>query len=239
MEFLAVLLEPYKDWISTSAAAVTYLHQLSGVVVCNSIRKQKSTNGFSVVPFLIGTVISLLVARFGLILNDPTIVKVQLGGFALSIGYLCFFLWYTNNAKDRTSAWTKIGYAGALVAAIYAYTFVENPKNLKARYGLILTVLILCLIGSPLLRLGEIIRTKSTAGLPFPMICTGTLISFLWLLHGIVTRETFSTVLNVVIFSINVFQLSLFVIFPSKSTKSRKDGSPSKSGNDNDKKKKN
>lgn len=56
MESLAVFLEPYKGVISTSASAVTYLHQLSGAVVCNSIRKEKSTADRSIMPFLIGGV---------------------------------------------------------------------------------------------------------------------------------------------------------------------------------------
>lgn len=56
MESLAVILEPHKDLIATSAAIVTYIHQLSGAVICNTIRKQKSTVGHSVLPFLAGAV---------------------------------------------------------------------------------------------------------------------------------------------------------------------------------------
>lgn len=56
MESLAVILEPYKDIIARTAATTTYLEQLSGVIVCNSIRKQKSTAGYSVVPFLAGAI---------------------------------------------------------------------------------------------------------------------------------------------------------------------------------------
>lgn len=56
MESLAVILEPYKDVIASTAATVTYFHQLSGAVVCNTIRKQKSTVGQSVMPFLAGTI---------------------------------------------------------------------------------------------------------------------------------------------------------------------------------------
>lgn len=86
-------------------------------------------------------------------MNDTTALKVHLFGFALNIGYVSFYLWYTNNAKDKTAAWTKLGYAGAFIGTIYAYTFIENPENLPTRFGLIFTAVILCLISSPLLRL--------------------------------------------------------------------------------------
>lgn len=56
LEKLAVCLEPHKDLIANSAAIVTYFHQLSGAVICNSIRKQKSTVGHSVLPFLAGAI---------------------------------------------------------------------------------------------------------------------------------------------------------------------------------------
>lgn len=96
---------------------------------------------------------SLLVARFGAILNDTTTLKVHLFGTALNIGYVCFFFWYTNNAKDKAAAWTKVGYAGALVVAIYAYSYIEDPENLPSRYGLIITAIVFYFIGSPLLQL--------------------------------------------------------------------------------------
>lgn len=56
MESLSVLLEPHKNTISSAAAGVTYLQQLSGAVLCNTIRKQKSTVGHSIMPFLAGAI---------------------------------------------------------------------------------------------------------------------------------------------------------------------------------------
>lgn len=235
MESFAILLEPYKDLIATSAALVTYLHQLSGAVLCNSIRKQKSTVGHSVLPFLAGTVISAMVLRFGAILNDTPTIQVNLIGTALNVGYVCFFLHYTNNAKDKSLAWTQISYAGAFVAAVFAYTYVENPEVLPFRYGLLLTAVLFYFVGSPLLQLGTIIRNESTEGLPFPIILTGTLISFLWFLYGVVSRENFVIVQNGVIFLMSAIQLSLFAIYPSKPTKLKKRSSPVK--NNNNKKK--
>lgn len=56
MESFAVFLEPHKDLIASSAAIVTYLHQLSGVFICNDIRKKNSTAGASAMPFIVGFV---------------------------------------------------------------------------------------------------------------------------------------------------------------------------------------
>lgn len=56
MESLAISLEPYRDLIAASASAFTYVHQLSGVLICNDIRKKKNTTGMSAMPFIAGLV---------------------------------------------------------------------------------------------------------------------------------------------------------------------------------------
>lgn len=94
-----------------------------------------------------------LITRFGVILNDETTIKVNLFGVMLNIAYICYFYIYTNNVKDKTLVWAQMGYAGAFLAAIFAYTVVENPENLPFRFGMILTAVLFYFVGSPLLGL--------------------------------------------------------------------------------------
>lgn len=94
-----------------------------------------------------------MVTRFGAILNDGPTIQVNLIGTAINIAYICFYFCYTNNVKDKTLAWAQIGYGGAFLAAVFAYTYVENPKVLPFRYGLILTAVLFYFIGTPLLGL--------------------------------------------------------------------------------------
>lgn len=94
-----------------------------------------------------------MIARFGVIMNDAAMVKVNLMGIAINLVYVCFYFMYTNNVKDKTLAFTQIGYAGAFVAAVFAYTLVENPEVLPSRYGLLLTAVLFYVVGAPLLGL--------------------------------------------------------------------------------------
>lgn len=54
MEILSDLLAPHKDIIGTAASAAAYFHQFSGVIMCYTIYRQKSTIGQSLMPFLFG-----------------------------------------------------------------------------------------------------------------------------------------------------------------------------------------
>lgn len=115
-------------------------------------------------------------------------IRVNFLGLAASIFYICVFYFYTPN-KNKTAVWGQIGISGALSAAVLAYSQYEDPKLLEFRLGMLLTVCLFGLIASPYLSLGEIIRTKSTVGLPFPMIFSGTIVSALWLLYGIILNN--------------------------------------------------
>lgn len=66
------------------------------------------------------------------------------------------------------------------------------------------------------------------------MILTGTVISTLWIMYGIITNEMFMLFQNGVFLILNVIQLSLFVIYPSKPVEEKKDDSST--NNDNKKK---
>ncbi|CAG2060952.1 unnamed protein product, partial [Timema podura] len=69
---------------------------------------------------------------------------------------------------------------------------------------------------------GEVIRTKSTAMLPFPLILSGTVVTFLWLLYGIIINNSLIQLQNVVGLTLCAIQLSLFVIYPSKPKAAKK-----------------
>lgn len=77
--------------------------------------------------------------------------------------------------------------------------------------------------------------------MPFPIILSGTIISILWLLYGIVMREGFVVFQNAVILLLSAVQLSLFAIFPSTPThvSNGKNGSPKASKSNNNNKKQN
>lgn len=57
MDALSKSLQPFKTIVGTTAGIFTALQFLSGVFVCNDIRKKNSTKGFSIIPFLGGTVL--------------------------------------------------------------------------------------------------------------------------------------------------------------------------------------
>jgi solute carrier family 50 protein (sugar transporter) len=68
-----------------------------------------------------------------------------------------------------------------------------------------------------MLELKHVIRNKSTEGLPFPLIFMGFIVSTSWLVYGIILNNIFMVFQNIVAVLLGGFQLSFFLIYPSKS----------------------
>uniref|UniRef100_A0A182TX56 Sugar transporter SWEET1 n=1 Tax=Anopheles melas TaxID=34690 RepID=A0A182TX56_9DIPT len=205
MESIAVALQPYKDTVGLTAAIVTVVQFFSGVLALNAIRRQGNTRGFSALPFLGGTVFCLLNIQFGQMLRDDGMIRVNFIGLALNLLYVCAFYLYTEGPA-KTAVWGQIGLAGALTAGVLSYVQYEDPQLVEFRFGLILTGLLWTL-------------KKSTEGLPFPIIFLGAVVSFAWLLYGIILRSNFLVVQNLIALALSAVQLSLFIIFPSGAAK--------------------
>lgn len=213
MDALADILQPYKEIVGSIAAFVTIGQMFSGSFICWDIYKQGSTRGIGIMPFLGGVVMTILNLQYGYILRDDTMIQVNMFGLALNIIYVVI---YFNYSQQKVKVWAQIGLAGAVSAALIGYAQTEDPKLVETRFGTIITAFMFYLIASPLFGLKEIIQNKSTEGMPFPIILSGTVVTFMWLLYGIILRNKFLVVQNVVALLLCGSQLSLFVIYPSK-----------------------
>lgn len=100
----------------------------------------------------------------------------------------------------------------------------EDPNVVEQRFGLILTGLLYLLIGFPMIGLKDVIRERSTASLPFPLIFMGFIVSLAWFVYGIILNSMFVILQNLIAVLLSGFQLSFFLIYPSKSnvTKGKK-----------------
>lgn len=218
---LSEILLPYKEVVAKSAITVTVLQLLTPALLVNDIRKAGSTKNFSIAPFLGGGILSVMFIIFGQMVNDSATIKVNLIGVALSVTYIAAFYFYTP-VNEKFSVWIKIGVAGAISAALVAYTQYEDPDLVEQRFGIITTLFLYALIASPMVELKHVIRNKSTEGLPFPLIFMGFVVSTAWLIYGIILNNIFMVFQNIVAVLLGGFQLSFFLIYPSKKVEAKK-----------------
>lgn len=208
-----MVLEQYKEIVGACAMYTTMAHMLSGTLICKDIYKKGTTKGVDPMPFLGGIGLCILMLRYALMLDDSTMINVNVFGLLINIIYMIVYYYYTSNTKE---VFTSIFKVTIFVIIFLVYAEIEHPTNIEFRFGIVVTVLLLLLIASPLIHLKQVIKTKNTEILPFPLIFMGTLVSFQWLLYGLIINNVFIIFQNAVGFTLSIAQLSLFVIFPSK-----------------------
>lgn len=207
-------LEDYREIVATCATITSMGQMLSGTLMCKDIYKKGSSKGVDPMPFLGGIGMCILMLQYAWILKDPGMININVFGVLVNTAYMAVYYYYSSHTKDTLAL---IGKTAAFVTVFLLYAQVENSEKIEFRFGIIVTTLFLLLIASPLIHLGEVIRTQNTDILPFPLILMGTLASFQWLLYGLIINNSFVIFQNVIGFLLSVIQMSLFVIFPSKS----------------------
>lgn len=90
-----------------------------------------------------------LTLKYGMLLNDTAMLVVNIVAITLNTIYTIFFYQY---ARDKYEEVLKpLGIGTALIAVFLGYAQIESAQNIEYRYGLILTILMLLLLGAPLL----------------------------------------------------------------------------------------
>ncbi|GAB1869538.1 Sugar transporter SWEET [Camponotus japonicus] len=211
-----MVLEQYKEIVGSCAMYTTMAQMLAGTVICKDIYKKGTSKGVDPMPFLGGIGLCILMLRYALMLNDSTMINVNIFGLSTNVIYMIVYYYYAPNTGEVL---TLIYKTTIFVLIFLVYAQIEHPENVEFRFGLVVTILLFLLIASPLMHLKEIIKTKNSEILPFPLIFMGTLVSFQWLLYGLIINNGFVIFQNTVGVILSIAQLSLFVIFPSKKSR--------------------
>lgn len=85
--------------------------------------------------------------EYAVMLNDPAMLTVNIAAIFLNTIYLLFYLFY---CKTKSDVFKALAIGAGLVAVLIGYARMENPELVEYRFGLIVTILMLVLIGSPL-----------------------------------------------------------------------------------------
>lgn len=198
--------------IGNVATVITIISFLTGLIICRDIYRARSTGDFSSFPFAAGTLCTFLWLRYGLLLADPTMIFVNSIGFTLQTCYLIWFYFYT---VQRAAITRQLLLLLSILFSLHFYTrYSAEPEVLVAPFAS-LSSLLFC--ASPLASVSEVVRTRSTAKLPFALILSSFVVSSLWFSYGYLLDNSFVMLPNGIGALISGMQLSLFALYPNKS----------------------
>lgn len=215
-------LEDYKDIVATACSVTTIAQAFAPAFMLADVVKEGHTQNVDSMPFIGGLVMCTLMLKHGLIMNDPVVLQVNIFTIVLNIIYFVVYYAYTLNKKNLHSQMSK---AVLLLSVILGYAYVEASENLEHRFGLIVTGFMFTLLSAPLFSVKDIIKSRDASHLPFPMILSGTVVTFLWFLYGFIIKNLFIQFQNIAAFALCFTQLVLCILYPGQKVKgaSKKD----------------
>ncbi|KAG8178697.1 hypothetical protein JTE90_011623 [Oedothorax gibbosus] len=205
-------------WLVGNFALVcTVASNFTGIPICLGFFKNGSTSNISVVPFLAGVTCSSLWLMYGILLGDGTMKAVNSICVLLQISYaISYFI----NTYSKERAQRLISIVAAFLLAVYAYGFhIADEPTAKITFGYLASLGSIAAFGSPLVSLGEVIRSKSSETLPFTVIFSSFIVGSSWFYYGILVENSFIQVPNLIGAILSAIQLGLIAIYPSKKSK--------------------
>ncbi|KAG5329036.1 SWET1 protein, partial [Acromyrmex charruanus] len=205
-----------RNTLALSASICTVLQFLAGVLVCKKYIRNGSTGDSSGLAFVTCFMSCSLWLRYGTLTGDLFIIFVNIFGTILQICYILIYILY--NVKRSTTI-KQFTIAICLISLVYLYSIFQKNRVLAEKHiGFLSCSLTILFFASPLISLAHVIRMKSTDSLPFPVIISSMVVSCQWFAYGCLLSDQFIQIPNFMGCILSAFQLSLFLIYPSKRT---------------------
>ena len=149
-------------------------------------------------------------------IHDGAVTFVNLIGAILMTSYTICFYYYCSR---RLTVQKQVVSAFSFYVTLNLYLTYGESDDETSRYicGIVATAFCIGFFASPLATLALVIRSRSTATLPFYMIIANFIGTAQWFLYGIILEDYFIETPNFLGWCLSVIQLSLFVIYPSVS----------------------
>ncbi|XP_055831007.1 bidirectional sugar transporter SWEET1-like [Solanum dulcamara] len=193
------------------------------------IIKNKSTEQFSGIPYVMAFLNCLLSAWYGLPFitsNDILITTINGAGAAIELIYVLIFLIYAPNIKQKR----KILAIFVLVLVAFASTavislLIFHGKNRKLFCGMLASIFSIVMYASPLSIIRLVIRTKSVEYMPFFLSLAVVISCTSWFIYAMLGMDPFIGISTGIGLVLGVVQLILYFIYRDKKTSTAADES--------------
>ncbi|XP_011684120.1 sugar transporter SWEET1 isoform X2 [Strongylocentrotus purpuratus] len=207
----------FQSVLSLTATVSTIGLFLTGIQICMKIRSQGNTQNISIFPFIAGIINTVLWTKYGVLIEDQTVIFTNGVGIVLQTLYTLIYYLNTNDKQVHS----KLLYTALIIyPTLGAVKFMNMTAATAIHYiGLASSFATVLMYAAPLSVVAQIIRTKSTEALPFPLSFVGLLVSLQWFIYGRLVQDSFIQIPNFLGMLLGAFQMSLFIRYPGPSRK--------------------
>ncbi|CAN0899058.1 Bidirectional sugar transporter NEC1 [Linum grandiflorum] len=193
---------------------VSFCVFLAPIPTFKKIVKEKSTQGFQSLPYLVALFSSTLYIYYAYLKAEDVFLIITINSFGciIEILYLLVYIFYASSSVRLQTATRMLCYNGGAFGAIVGLTSLFfHDHNVRVNVvGWICAVFSVCVFAAPLNIIREVMKTRSVEFMPFTLSLFLTVCALFWLIYGLALGDYFIASPNIVGLGFGMIQMVLY-----------------------------
>ncbi|XP_022974322.1 bidirectional sugar transporter SWEET10-like [Cucurbita maxima] len=194
---------------------ISFMVFLAPLPTFYKIYKKKSAEGYQSLPYVVALFSAMLWIYYALLKTKATfLITINSFGCLIETLYIFLFIFYapTKLRFQTARMLVLLNVLGFGVMLALTLVLAKGERRLKV-LGWICLVFNLTVFAAPLFIMGKVIKTKSVEYMPFALSFFLTLNAVMWFFYGLLLKDYYIALPNVVGFMFGIIQMILFMIF--------------------------
>ncbi|XP_027352629.1 bidirectional sugar transporter SWEET9-like [Abrus precatorius] len=194
---------------------VSFMVFLAPLPTFYTIYKNKSSEGFQSIPYVVALLSALLLLYYGFIKTNATlIITINSIGCFIEVAYLTMYIIYApKKQKISTLFMILIPDLGGFGLTMLITNFAVKGINRVHAVGMICAIFNIAVFAAPLSIMRKVIKTKSVEFMPFSLSFFLTICATMWFFYGLFDKDYYIMLPNVLGFLFGVSQMILYTLY--------------------------
>ncbi|CAI7992076.1 Sugar transporter SWEET1 [Geodia barretti] len=205
-------------WVSWLATVSTLGLFSSGLLTIRKIHSSRSVGSVSHIPFVAASLNCSLWMTYGVLKPDSPITFINMAGLFLQLFYIAVYHTYVEMKFKIQRDFTIVLVTVLSISTYYTY-LVSDHERVMNQMGVVCNIFTIIFFASPLINMAEVVRSKSTETMSFPLTVMSVSTTLSWVLYGLLVADVYVIFPNTVGVFLACIQLALFVMYRDHSKK--------------------
>ncbi|CAK7336781.1 unnamed protein product [Dovyalis caffra] len=208
----------HSPWVFTFGLIgnfVSFVVFLAPIPTFVRIFKKKTTEGFESLPYVVALFSAMLWLYYASLKSDVLLlITINSVGCLIETIYIALYIAYAPKQARIVTLRILIllNFGGFFFILLLSHFFVKGSNRVKV-LGWVCVAFSVSVFAAPLSIMKLVIRTKSVEFMPFTLSFFLTLSAIMWLFYGLLRKDFYIAIPNIVGFIFGVLQMILYAIY--------------------------
>ncbi|XP_051207369.1 bidirectional sugar transporter SWEET14 [Lolium perenne] len=194
---------------------ISFMTYLAPLPTFYRIYKNKSTQGFQSVPYVVALFSAMLWIYYALLKSDECLlITINSAGCFIETIYIVVYLTYApKQAKLFTAKILLLLNVGVFGLILLLTLLLSEGEKRVVMLGWFCVGFSVTVFVAPLSVIRLVVRTQSVEFMPFSLSLSLTLSAVVWFLYGLLIKDKYVALPNILGFAFGVIQMVLYAIY--------------------------